>query len=462
MPKFATRRSVLRSAVAVAAAGALAHPFIAKSGATTATIWWTQGFIPEEDAAFRRVVTDYERASGNTIDYSLMPFGPLLQKIVAAITSGDVPDLISHDAADQQIIPHNAWNDKLIDVTDVVAAKKSNYDPTAYLAAQYYNNIKKERSFYFIPYKTAVAPFHVWSSLVEQAGYKLADAPKTWNAFWDFFKPIQKNLRDRGMRTVYSMGLQCTTAGPADGNGLFNAFLIANGGNDIITPDGQPHLDDPQVKEAVVKSIAYITQAYKEGYVPPGALRWNDADDNNAFHSKLMVVDLDGTISTELALYHDKEQYNDIATLSLPARNDGARNTAQLAVGGASIPKGANNVEIAKEFMKFLIQPKVMNAYLKQGLGRWLPAYPSLVKTDAFWLDPSDPHRPHYVTEGLIDATVVNYPVFNPGWSEVNARQIWGAAEADVIKSGLTPEQAADKALTMIETILAKYPIAQS
>ena len=140
-----------------------------------------------------------------------------------------------------------------------------------------------------------------------------------------------------------------------------------------------------------------------------------------------MVMDFDGTISTEVALYHDKEQYHDIATLGLPAKNDGKPNAAQLGIGGAFIPNGAKNVEVAKEFMKFLIQPKVMNAYLKQGLGRWLPAYPSLVKTDPFWLDPSDPHRANLCARrpDRPDAAVY-YPVFNPGWSEVNATQIWG------------------------------------
>jgi multiple sugar transport system substrate-binding protein len=457
-----TRRSVLRGSLAVAAAGTLARPYLANAAASTATVWWTQGFVPEEDAGFRKVVADYEKASGNTIDYSLVPFAPLMQKVISAITSGDVPDLISHDVADQAIIPQNAWKDKIVDVTDVVETQKSEYHPTAYLASQYYNDTKKQRSFYFIPYKTAVVPFHIWISLVEKAGYKVADAPKTWDAFFDFFKPMQAKLRNQGMRGVYSMGLQLTTTGPADGNNLFNAFLIANGGNGIVTKDGKPHLDDPQVKEAVVKSLSYLSAAFKGGYVPPGVLSWNDADDNNAFHSKLMVMDFDGTISTEVALFHDKELYHDIATLGLPARNDGKPNAAQLGIGGGFIPKGAKNVAVAKEFMKFLIQPKVVNAYLKEGLGRWLPAYPSLAKSDPFWLDPSDPHRPNYVREGLIDETVVNYPVFNPGFAEVNATQIWGSAEADVIRNGLTPEQSADKALKKIETILAKYPIAQS
>jgi len=385
-----------------------------------------------------------------------------MQKIVSALTSGDVPDLISHDINEQVVVPQNAWNDKIIEVTDVVEGHKSLYHPTVYLASQYYNNVKKQRGFYMMPYKTAVIPFHVWISLLEKGGGKIADAPKTWDAFWDYFKPIQKSLRGQGIRGVYSLGLQCTTTGPADGNNMFHAFLIANGGGDIVTKDGKAHLDDPQVKEAVVKSIDYIAKAFKDGYVPPGALSWNDADDNNAFHSKLILMDFDGTISTEVALYHDKEQYNDIATLPLPAKNDGKPNPAQLGIGGAFIPKGAKNVEVAKDFMKFVIQPKVMNNYLKQGLGRWLPAYPSLVKTDPFWLDPTDPHRANYVREGLINETVVNFPVFNPGYAEANANQIWGVAEADVIRNGLTPEQAADKALKKMETILAKYPIAQT
>jgi hypothetical protein len=52
--------------------------------------------------------------------------------------------------------------------------------------------------------------------------------------------------------------------------------------------------------------------------------------------------------------------------------------------------------------------------------------------------------------------------VFNPGYAEANAQQIWGSAAADVIREGMTPQAAAEKALTRIGQILAKYPIAQS
>jgi multiple sugar transport system substrate-binding protein len=457
-----SRRSVLRGSVSLAAAATLGCPYVANAAAKTATVWWVQGFVREEDESFNRMVADYEKMTGNTIEASLVPFAPLMQKIVSALTSGDVPDVLTHDIADQAVVPQNAWNDRLVDLTDVVDTQKAHYHPTALLASQYYNNVTKKRSFYYAPYKTAVLPFHIWNSLVEKAGFKMADAPKTWDAFWDFFKPMQKELRGKGMRGLYALGLQPTTTGPADGNNTFHHFMIAYGGNGIVTADGRPHLDDPQVKEAVIKALTYICTAYKEGYVPPGALSWNDADDNNAFHAKQMIMDLDGTISTEVALFHKKEEYDDIVTMALPLDNAGKPIPAELGVTGAFIPKGAKNVEVAKDFIKYVIQPKVANEYLKQGLGRWLPAIPEMVKTDPFWLGGNDPHVAAYAKEGAIDPTVPNYPCFNPGYAECNAQQIWGTAAADVIREGMTPQAAAEKALTRMGAILAKYPIAQS
>src|SRR6516162_8710315 len=457
-----SRRGVLRGSVGLAAAGSLARPFIANAAAKTATVWWTQGFVPEEDASFRQIVAEYEKATGNTIDYSLVPFLPLTQKIVSALTSGDVPDVMEYNVADLALVPQYAWTDKLTDLTEIVEIEKAQYHPTAYLATQCYNNVTKKRGAYFAPYKVFVSPFHIWNSLVEKAGYRMADAPTTWDAFWDFFKPMQKKLRDKGMRGVYALGLQATTTGPADGNDTFHAFMIAYGGNDIVTPDGAPHLDDPRVKEAVTKALTYITTAFKDGYVPPGALSWSDADDNNAFHAKQIIMDLDGTISTELALHHKREQYDDIVTMGMPLDNQGKPIPGQLGVVGGFVPKGAKNIEVAKDFLKYMIQPNVVNGYLKAGLGRFLPAMPKLAQDDPFWLDPKDQHRAAYARQGLLSPTVPNYPVYNPGYSEADALQIWGTAATDVIKEGMTSQQAAEKALKRIGKILEKYPIAAS
>jgi multiple sugar transport system substrate-binding protein len=455
------RRSVLSGSVGLAAAATLPLPYIARAANKTATVWWVQGFVPQEDAAFRAMVSDYEKGSGNKIEYSIMPFTALAQKTISAVTTGEVPDVGYWFII--TITPQVAWDDRLTDVTDVVESQQSQYSPTALLCARFYNHARKERSFYFVPLGLGCVPFHVWGSLVEQAGYKMQDIPKTWDAFFDFFKPVHKALRSQGMRKTYGLGLQLTTIGPGDGNLLFQGFLIANGGKDIVTKDGKLHTDDPAIREAAIKATTYLTTAYKEGYVPPEVLSWNDADDNNAFHAKRIVMDYDGSISTEIAVIDNKQQYyNEILTLGLPNGNDGQPVPAQLIVPGCFIPKGAKNADVARDFLKYLIQPQIVNAYLKAGLGRWVPAMPSLVNQDPFWLDPTDPHRAPYVRQSLLGLNMPDYPAFNPAWGQFNAEQLWGQAEADVIKNGLSPAAAIDKAFRRAEAIFARYPIVQS
>jgi hypothetical protein len=104
------------------------------------------------------------------------------------------------------------------------------------------------------------------------------------------------------------MRFQLNTTGN-DSNALFDYFLIAYGGKDIVTKDGKLHVDDPHVKEAAIKTVTYPATAYKEGFVPPGAINWNDADDN-AFHAKQIVMDLDGTLSTAVAVIKKTQDYD--------------------------------------------------------------------------------------------------------------------------------------------------------
>jgi multiple sugar transport system substrate-binding protein len=451
-----TRRSVLKSSAGLLAAGSLGRPYVANAAATTAEVWWIQGFAQEEDVAFKKIVADYEKASGNTLDYSIIPYAPMRQKIVSAVTSGSVPDLFQSTPV--ELIALLAWENKLVDVTDVVDTQREEYTETALLSAHCYNGVEKRRSFYGVPYTTATLPNHVWRPLVEKAGYKIEDIPKTWDAYYDFFKEVQKKLRAQGERKVYGLGLQVTTNGN-DPNNVFNYFTIAYGGQGIVSKDGKLHIDDPAVREAVIKAMTYPTTAYREGFVPPSAINWNDADDNNAFHAKTIVMDLDGTISTEVAIIKNKQEYDDIVTMGLPLSNDGKPVPAQAANACALIPQGAKNVEVTKDFLKYFIQPKVNNEYLKTGLGRNIPCMPSVVKNDPWWFE--DPHRKAYVEQGVLGPTIPEFFVYNPAYAQVRNEHVWNVGWTDVMQGGMTPQAAADKAFKRVEEIFAKYPIAQ-
>jgi multiple sugar transport system substrate-binding protein len=367
-----SRRSVLRGSVGLAV-GALMRPHIANAAATTATVWWVQGFAQQEDIAIKKIFEDYQKASGNTLDYAIIPYAPSRQKIISAMTTGLVPDLFQNNPA--EIIALYAWNDKLVDVTDAVETQREEYTETALLSANCYNKAERKRSFYGVPYNQAGSLNHVWRPLVEKAGHRIDDIPKTWNARYDFFKGLQKPLRALGMRNIYGVGFTLSSTGN-DTNNQFNNALITYGGQDIVTKDGRLRLDDPKVREAAIKTLTYPTSAYKEGFVPPSAINWNDSDNNNAFHSKQIVMDIDGTISTEVAIIDNQQDYHDILTMGLPLGDDGKPVPSQVNNACGLIPKGAKNVEVAKDFLKYLIQPKVCGDYLKVGLGRNLPAMP--------------------------------------------------------------------------------------
>jgi multiple sugar transport system substrate-binding protein len=453
-----TRRSVIRGSLGLVAAGAVVRPHIANAAATTAEMWWAQGFAKEEDASLKKLVAEYEKASGNKIDLQIVPFAPLRQKNVAAMQTGVVPDIM--ETADLEFASLQSWDDKLLDVSDIVETQKTDYAPIAVESCFLYNGATKKRGYYVVPLRITGWPFHIWGSLVEKAGFKIADIPNKWDDFLDFFMPVQDNLRKQGTRNIYAYGYQLTANG-VDPIATFNAFMIAYGGKNLVTPDGRLNSNDPQVRAAAAKAIERLTTPYKKGYVPPGVVNWNDADDNNAFHAKLMVMDFDGTISTEVAIYDKKDDYNDIVTKGLPLDNDGKEIPAQIITNGAVIPKGAKNVAAAKEFLKYAAQPKVLNEWLKGGLGRFMVPVPEIAKNDPFWLK-EDPHRKAYTELTLLGQLMPIYETYNPAIAEVNGEHLFSVAEFDVMNNGMSPEQAIDKAFKRAEGIFAKYPIQQA
>src|SRR5438045_9374814 len=77
-------------------------------------------------------------------------------------------------------------------------------------------------------------------------------------------------------------------------------------------------------------------------------------------------MDLDGTISSEVAVIHKEQDYKDMVTMGFALSNDGKPVPSQANCVSCLIPKGAKNVAVSKDFLKYLIQPKVNNEYLKR------------------------------------------------------------------------------------------------
>ena len=88
---------------------------------------------------------------------------------------------------------------------------------------------------------------------------------------------------------------------------------------------------------------------------------------------------------------------------------------------------------VAKEFLKWLIQAKVCNEYLKTGLAR----HASIVKGDPWWPDAADPHRVAYVKQPLLGSSVPNFWVCNPAYAQVQNEHVWSVGWVDIMKEGV-------------------------
>ena len=105
-----TRRSVLRGSMGFAAA--LARPHVANAAAMTAELWWVQGFAQEEDVAFKKLIADYEKASGNKIEDSIIPFAPMRQKAVSAITADTCTRVSASASRSPAGRPRKPWSNR--------------------------------------------------------------------------------------------------------------------------------------------------------------------------------------------------------------------------------------------------------------------------------------------------------------------------------------------------------------
>jgi ABC-type glycerol-3-phosphate transport system substrate-binding protein len=82
---------------------------------------------------------------------------------------------------------------------------------------------------------------------------------------------------------------------------------------------------------------------------------------------------------------------------------------------------------------------------------------PSIVKNDPWWTE--DPHRKAYVEEGLLGDTVSEFFVFNPAYAQCRNEHVFPTGWADVILHGMSPQEAAEKAIARAKEIFANYKI---
>jgi multiple sugar transport system substrate-binding protein len=418
-------------------------------------IVWDEGFYPEEDAAIEAVVAAYERESGKDIELTFYSQDEVLDKTLAALDSGDPPDLALAFGVGSYV-PKWAQDDVLADVSDVVGPMEDQFFPGVLENVRLRNTQTGETAYYAVPIGQYGHYIHVWKSLLDQAGIGVNEIPREWDAFWAFWcDTVQPAVRQAaGRDDIYGIGLPMSADASDTVTGL-DQFRDAYG-LQYLSPDGELLLDDPGGKDKVVEILTDYTAVWSKGCTPPDAAEWTNIDNNKNFHDQRVAMTINSTLSISNALQAKRpdDYYQNTVTVPWPNGPDGKPFPIETGFIRIVIFKNAKNVEGAKDFLRYLLSEGRLGAYLEASLGRGLPAMPALLETP-FWQDSKDPHRTTAVSQ-LGQPVAPSYPNLNPKYGEVDEEAVWEKAVHRIVADGLTPEQAADEAIARIKQILSE------
>jgi multiple sugar transport system substrate-binding protein len=425
-------------------------------------VWWEEGFYPEEDKAVRETIAAFEQKTGKHVELVFHDQADLPDKVQAAIEAGQPPDFLFGLLIDAYIDPW-AYDDRLVDLTEAIGPLASMFDPDVLEASMLLNGRTGQRALYALPVGRSTNHLHVWTSLLEQAGFTLADIPEEWDAFWSFWcDRVQPAVRQAtGREDIWAVGLTMSVDSPGDTWVQFTQFKYAYDAYWGASADGRSRVADPAARDtnpaaraSLIKALDDYTAVYRKDCTPPDATRWTNSGattNNAAFLEQRVVMTPNETLSVMNALRASgpDDYARNTATVEWP--NDAAGRPLVIfgEIYRGVVLKSGKDAALARDFVRFLVEDGWLAHYLDFARDRLLPPMTKLIDSP-FWLDPSDPHRmrsaiqamgqPHVYDTGSISDRV---------WEDM----VWQRAVHRVAAEGITPEQAVDDAIARITQI---------
>ena len=447
-------------ALVAALAVALSAPALAQE---TLNVWWVKGFYKSEDDALLAAIKKFQDKTKVKVELSQYPVQDMIPKTVAALDAGTPPDVAFADVYDFQVTGKWADDGKLEDLTDVLAPMKDRFLANTIETTYLYNDKTKKRAYYAFPLKQQTMHIQYWTDMLEKAGFKESDIPKTWKEYWSFWcDKVQPAYRKATSSRIYATGFPMGV----DSSDSFYSFLTFMDAYNVklVDDNGKLLVDDPKVKQGLVNALRDYTEPYTKGCTPPSSTSWKDPDNNVAFHNKTIIMTHNATISIAAKWLDDmnnetlsaeqrataKKNYEQlIATAGFPSKPDGSKMVYRAAVKTGVVFAGAKNKKRAKEFVAFLLQEDNLTPYVEGSLGRWYPVTKAAAERP-FWK--ADKHR-EAVYNQFHAGTVTFEFTKNYKFTIVNNENVWAKAMNRIVNEKVPIEKAVDEMIARIKQI---------
>lgn len=430
------------------------------------TVWWGKGVYKAEDDALYAVIRKFEAKYKNVkVDLSLYAPQEIIPESVAALDARNPPDVAYGDVYDFQVTAKWAYEDKLEDVSSIIDPLRNTFEPSALATTFLYNNVAQTRAYYAYPIKQQTMHIQYWKDMLAEAGFKESDIPKDWKGYWDFWcTKVQDGYRRKTGTRVFGTGFPMGV----DSSDSFYSFLTFMDAYNVklVSDSGKLLVDDPAVRDGLIKALTDYTMVYGKGCTPPSSTNWKDPENNVAFHNRTTIMTHNATISIAAKWLDDanndqltaeqrataKTYYYDlIATAGFPNKPDGSKMAYRAAVKTGVIFKGAKNKAMARNFVAFMLDEANLTPYVEGSLGRWFPVTRK-AQQSPFWK--ADPAR-LAVYNQFMDGTTLFEFTKNYKFTVLNNENVWAKAMNRILGEKVPVDKATDEMIARIKAVAA-------
>ena len=213
--------------------------------------------------------------------------------------------------------------------------------------------------------------------------------------------------------------------------------MVAYGGKDLVTPGRQTARRRAAGQRGGGQGLDLLTTPTRRALCRRSASIGTTTTTTTP-STPSVVMDFDGTLSTEVAMWNDKAAYNDMLT---SACRSATRISRSQRHGGSAFgcPEGREERPGRQGIPRIFDRAEGDADYLKVGLGRFLPRCRNGHERP-WWPDPKTRTGLHR-GKALVDPTVPSFGCSTRPTPRSRTEHVWGLALADVMVDGMTPKR---------------------
>ena len=293
----------------------------------------------------------------------------IIQKTSSALQAGAPPDFLFSTVIERDAAKW-AYEDRLVDLEGVLGPVLDLFDVDTIEVSTLLDGKTGRRGLYGLPMGRISNHVHVWNSLLERAGFTLADIPQGWEAFWSFWcDRVQPAVRKAiGRENIWAVGLPMSIAAATDTETELTQFQLAYQAS-WLNLDRRVQVDDPKVRAGMVKAMTAYTAIWRKGCTPPDSATWSDSGNNKAFLAQSVVMTANPSLSIPAALRTARpdDYRRNAATVDWPHAANGEPLVIEGYLYRAVVFKDGGHVATAEE-----VRPLSRRGGLARPLARFL------------------------------------------------------------------------------------------